>query len=187
MQVDALGTSYSGAAIVLQQLQLISAPVVTLVLLSLCETLLGAQVGKATGTFYAALLDDREKRRFLIVLVRAAGWFAAAGLVKSSISFLSEQLALVWRRRLTGHLQQSCGRRHGYYWLRDTCDNLDQRLLQDVVGFCSKLAGILPVVATAPFRVLFYSVWVARLTGKVSLAALYAFFLMGVAAQRCGI
>ena len=168
----------------ISQLHLFSLPVAAVVALALGETLLGGQAGKVTGGFYAALLDDKDKKRFLQVLAKAAACFAAAGCVKSCSQFLSEQLALQWRWRLTEQLQQACGRRNGYLWLKGTCDNLDQRLLQDVLGLCTKLAVVLPVLFAAPFKVAFYSVWVARLTSKASLAAIYAFFVLGVAVQR---
>ena len=168
----------------MQRLCLCSTPVALLVGLSLTETVLAAQIGKVTGGFYSALLDNRDEKRFLLVLAKAAAWFAAAGLVKACGKCLSEQLELGWRRSVTDHLQQQCGHRNGYLWLRHACDNLDQRLLQDVQGLCHSLGQILPVMAAAPFKVVFYSVWVAELTSRTSLAGLYAFFLFGAAVQR---
>ena len=83
----------------LRDLHLLYWPVALLVGLSLSETLLGAQVGKVTGGFYSALLDERDRRHFEKVLLQAAGWFAAAACVKACGTFLAQQLALTWRNR----------------------------------------------------------------------------------------
>lgn len=166
-------------------LQLFSPAVAALVLLSLSSALLGAQAGKVTGQFYAALLDEAGQRAFWQVVAKAAAWFAAAALAQSCTKLVSEQLALQWRHSLTGQLQDLCVQRHGYFQIGKNCDNLDQRVLQDVINFCTQLSRALPILAAAPFKAVFYSVWVAELTSKASLAAIYAFFLVGIALQRC--
>ncbi|KAK9792729.1 hypothetical protein WJX73_009843 [Symbiochloris irregularis] len=182
-EAEGAATALPKLLVLFRRLQLLSWPLTGLAALSVFEALLVSQVGRVTGGFYTALLGEDSKRRFFALFAQAAGWFLAAAAVKSCCQYIAQQLALKWRGKLTKQLQDTCASRNGYYWLQSSIDNLDQRLIQDVSLFCTKLGDMLPILASAPFQTLFYSIWVSRLAGR-AMIALYFYFVFGAVVQR---
>ncbi|KAK9816885.1 hypothetical protein WJX72_006703 [[Myrmecia] bisecta] len=154
-----------------------------LVLLTLLEALVVAQVGKAAGSFYRILVDDRQAE-FWITVSWTASLYAAATLIQATTDWLCEWLALRWRGTLASRLQQQyC---HGLNFLHagEVCDNPDQRLTTDLEVLCTTLGQAAKVGVAAPFKIAYYAAWMYTIAGLGPLLMVAAFFCMGSLVQR---
>ena len=89
-----------------------------------------------------------------------------------------------WRAKLTGFMQSTYLEDNTFYKLGSECDNPDQRMVQDAARLCSGLGNLAYKLAAAPFKVIYYSIWVWSFASWIPLLVALAFFIIGAIAER---
>ena len=155
-----------------------------LLMASVANVLVGAQVGKVAGNFYEAF-GKQDGRLFRNALVMAGGWYTLCVLVASTRDFLAEYIALRARISLTELAHREYCRSKNFYWMdKNRVDNPDQRIASDVGAWANSFAEVLKISIASPFTILYYSVLVYQYVGATSVLLVYGFFLLGILVQR---
>uniref|UniRef100_A0A7S3UBF9 ABC transporter domain-containing protein n=1 Tax=Picocystis salinarum TaxID=88271 RepID=A0A7S3UBF9_9CHLO len=155
-----------------------------LMIASVANVLVGAQVGKVAGNFYEAF-GKQDGRLFRNALVMAGGWYTLCVLVASTRDFLAEYVALRARISLTELGHRKYCRSKNFYWMdKNRVDNPDQRIASDIAAWADSFAEVLKVSIASPFTILYYSVLVYQYAGSTSVLLVYGFFVLGILVQR---
>eukprot|EP00963_Diacronema_lutheri_P008532 scaffold762_cov363-Pavlova_lutheri.AAC.19 len=155
-----------------------------LMIASVANVLVGAQVGKVAGNFYEAF-GKQDGRLFRNALLMAGGWYTLCVLVASTRDFLAEYVALRARISLTELAHHRYCQSKNFYWMdKNRVDNPDQRIASDVGAWATNFAEVLKVCVASPFTILYYSVLVYQYAGSTSVLLVYSFFIIGVMVQK---
>ncbi|PSC73387.1 ATP-binding cassette sub-family D member 4 [Micractinium conductrix] len=91
-------------------------PALALSALAIIEALVVAEVGKVAGSFYKIVVD-RQPSQLAAAMVHAGALYAACTALYSASCWVTETLALRWRRRLTRHLHRRYCQDSAFYTL----------------------------------------------------------------------
>lgn len=151
---------------------------ILLLLLSFAQVYIVSFTGSIVGSFYQSIVN-RDEPAFRTVLWQGALVVIAGGFLESTLSFLTEYLAITSRRRLGLYIHQKYLKETLYFKVQGIVDNTDQRIAQDVDNFCTTLFLALSKCSTGPFIVLYYTFLNWTYITWYSVPIIYFYFLLG--------
>ena len=110
--------------------------------------------------------------------------------MKGIKEYISSSLYVHWRDNITSHLHHKYFQNYSYYHLNVSnitenkcknaigCDNVDQRITQDVDKMTNNLRTIIPELIVSPFIIAFYSYQCYLVNGLVGPVGCIVFFLL---------
>eukprot|EP01026_Neomeris_dumetosa_P001913 TRINITY_DN1049_c0_g1_i5.p1 TRINITY_DN1049_c0_g1~~TRINITY_DN1049_c0_g1_i5.p1 ORF type:complete len:830 (-),score=95.28 TRINITY_DN1049_c0_g1_i5:72-2561(-) len=158
-------------------------------ILSFGEAYFISLVGKLQGQFYELYLRD-DRGAFGQTVATSMATYLGAVACSSTAKWLSQLLAVKWRKTLGRHMHKLYCTNMRFYWLKYrrgeySIDNPDQRLTDDLKQLCSVLGSLTYSLSAVPFNLILYIylvVHVYSIWTPVFIAA--GFCLVGLFLQR---
>ncbi|KAJ6219596.1 hypothetical protein RDWZM_005408 [Blomia tropicalis] len=160
-----------------------------LLFLAICNEIAIYNIGLITGDYYR-ILNDRDEKAFLSQTIKSLALIVAISLLKGIKEYISSSLYVHWRDNITSHLHHKYFQNYSYYHLNVSnitenkcknaigCDNVDQRITQDVDKMTNNLSTIIPELIVSPFIIAFYSYQCYLVNGLVGPVGCIVFFLL---------
>eukprot|EP01025_Chloroclados_australasicus_P028012 TRINITY_DN2771_c0_g4_i1.p1 TRINITY_DN2771_c0_g4~~TRINITY_DN2771_c0_g4_i1.p1 ORF type:complete len:820 (+),score=47.07 TRINITY_DN2771_c0_g4_i1:97-2556(+) len=167
--------------------QLRAYSIVLVGLLSLGEAYFISKVGAIQGQFYELYLRG-DKQAFGRAVGMTIIIYAGAVVCSSTAKWLSDFLAVRWRRTLAHKMHTLYCTDMKFYWIKfnqEQIDNPDQRLTDDLKLLCSTMGDLAYTLSAVPFNLAIYIYLVVRIYSSwtpIFIAA--GFCVVGTAIQR---
>eukprot|EP00249_Psilotum_nudum_P023443 c28874_g1_i1 orf=721-4785(+) len=155
-------------------------------LLVVGRTCISDRIADLNGTSVKYVLEQ-DKAAFIRLIGVSILQSAASSVVAPSLRYLTAQLALGWRKRMTLYLSNIYFVNNAFYkvfHLSETGIDADQRISQDVEKLSSDLSGLVTGMVKPVVDILWFTWRMKMLTGRRGVAILYAYMLLGLGFLR---
>ncbi|CAG9462286.1 unnamed protein product [Pedinophyceae sp. YPF-701] len=151
----------------------------------LARTFVSDRTAQLNGrTVYYVLHQDLSG--FLRLVRASVIQSAASAVLAQSLKYLTDKLALAWRRRLVEDLSRSYFAGNTLYITSRMMGlpDAEARATRDVERVCTELAALIPTMIKPTVDICWFSLSMWRLTGRRGLLILYAYMAAGYTALR---
>ncbi|XP_076097450.1 lysosomal cobalamin transporter ABCD4-like isoform X1 [Mytilus galloprovincialis] len=152
---------------------------ILLLCLGLLKEVVVFNIGYISSKYYK-VFGTKDSNDFKEVTILAAILILSISFIKSTVSYITSLLEIIWRANITYSLHRLYFKDAVYYNINcfGKVDNPDQRITQDVDRFCYYLSTVFAPLIIAPFTIGYYLYKTVQSTTYLGPVGVISFFIV---------